>query len=149
VHSSSCQQRIGMTVSFKLTIAIHRAMGTWLLPIALDFLPSTLITGTRHSPPLLEMCCWFRLRRTLSCQTGSGGDRGGMRRLLLHILILGHGLSITGNGVIVVLGRSIFHNPFAIPPRKGARSGIGLQRQNANELVVSRQAVSVAPPCAM
>ena len=36
------------------TIAIDRAVGTRLLPVALDLLPSTFITGAAHSPPLLQ-----------------------------------------------------------------------------------------------
>ena len=36
------------------TVAVYSAVGAGLLPIALDLLPPTFITGARHSPPLLH-----------------------------------------------------------------------------------------------
>ena len=40
-----------------LTVTIHRAVCTWLLPIALDFFPSALIAGSGHAPTLLHGHC--------------------------------------------------------------------------------------------
>lgn len=58
------------------TVAIDRAVSAWLLAIALDFLSSTLITGTGHTPPLLHGSSGFciaiahRLTRLWTASSG-------------------------------------------------------------------------------
>ena len=37
-----------------LTVTVHGAVCTWLLPIALDFLPSAFIASSGHAPTLLH-----------------------------------------------------------------------------------------------
>lgn len=62
MHSSLCQYataRIAdggykLSQSVGRTIAVHCTMGAGLLAVTFDLLPSTLIAGPRHPPPLLH-----------------------------------------------------------------------------------------------
>ena len=80
-----------------LTITIHVAVCTGLLPIAFDFLLSAFIAGSGHAPTLLH---WHHILGGLSRGEGVPSSRS---RCMRGALILQLPLRFRGEGFILIL----------------------------------------------
>ena len=81
-------------------------MRTWLLAVALDLLPTALVTSPGYSPPLLKVHGGLDRWRILSSGTRIGRRRFGLSLDLVVLVI--HGFALA-DVVIVLLWRFMFH----------------------------------------